>query len=147
MMEANAVLDYRCEDRGDGTSLFYWNWQDVPTDDREPGLDRYYVQVVNLETSIEIIGIYGAEDNATGTDYVVSVPNDVGLYVLVINEADAFRFEMDAVVTCTAEVAVATSAGMDVLPFTGVTDWLLPVAVALIALGASLTRLGSTWRK
>lgn len=144
-MEGNATLTYRCEDIGDGTSLFVWNWTGVPTDD---GQNSYFVRVVDMETSIALGEFPGAEDNAYGTDYALTVPNDVGLYVQVINDAAGFHFEDDEIVTCTTtEIGTATRTESAELPFTGVTDWLLPVAVALMALGASLTRLGSHWRK
>ena len=146
--ESDATLTYSCRDLGDGTSELVWNWTEVPTDDREPGLDSYFVRVVRLDTSIALGEFVGAEDNANGIDYALTVPNDVGLYVQVINEARGFHFEDDEIVVCTTtEIGTATRTESEELPFTGVSDWLLPVAVALIALGAFLTRLGSHWRK
>lgn len=136
----NAILTYSCEDNHDGTSVLVWNWTDVPTDDREPGLDSYFVRVVNLETSITIAEFVGAEDNAYGEDYAVMVPNDIGIYVQVINDAEGFRFEDDEIVTCPGTVTESDLVPA-VLPYTGLTDWLLPVALVLIAAGMGLVRL------
>ncbi len=141
-----AELHYECADNGDGTSQFTWHWTGVPTDDREPGLDGYFVRVVVMEDSVEYPGFYaseeigwypGAEDNAWGEPYTLTVPNGVGLYVQVINEAAAFHFEDDEIVMChTTEIGTPL-----VLPETGLAgDWLLPLAITLIALGALLVR-------
>lgn len=148
-MKTDALLTYRCEDTGDGSSVFYWNWTGVPTDDREPGLDSYFVRVVRLDTSIALGEFPGAEDNAYGTDYALTVPNDVALYVQVINEAAGFHFEDDEIVTCTtAEIGTAIQIeSTAVLPHTGVSDLLLPLALALIGLGAALRRLSIDWRQ
>jgi hypothetical protein len=130
-------LHYECSDQGDGTSLFTWHWSDVPTDDRAPGLDNYFVRVVvdvppHHETLIEI---EGAEDNAWGEPYTITVPNDTPLYVQVINDAQAFWFEYDIVVSC------PTPEAPNVLPYTGMTDWLLPLAIILVGAGTGLLRL------
>ena len=144
----DAVLNWSCEDNGDGTSQFTWDWTNVPTDDREPGLDSYFVRVVVMEDSVEHPGWYaseeigwfpGAEDNAWGVPYTLTAPNGVGLYVQVINDAEGFRFEDDAIVTCTTVVQPTTE--IQVLPYTGVADWLLPFAIILVAAGTGLLRL------
>lgn len=152
-----ADLQYGCADNGDGTSQFTWAWTNVPTDDREPGLDNYFVRVVVLEDSTEHPGWYaseeigwypGAEDNAWGEPYTLTVPNGVDLYVQVINDAKGFRFEDDEIVTCqTTEVSSMTVTGPQgtELPYTGGGDWMLPLAITaagLIALGSRLVRLG-----
>ncbi len=142
MSESDATLTYSCRDNGDGTSEFVWNWTGVPSDNREPGLNSYFVRVVRLDTSIALGEFVGAEDNAYGTDYALIVPNDVGLYVQVINEAAGFHFEDDEIVVCTTtEIGTATRTESEELPFTGISDWLLPIAVGLVALGAALRRL------
>ncbi len=143
-----ADLEWSCKDNGDGTSQFTWNWTDVPTDDREPGNDGYFVRVVVMENSVEYPGFYaseeigwypGAEDNAWGEDYTLTAPNGVGLYVQVINEAAAFHFEDDEIVTCvTTEIGTPLTVE---LPYTGVADWLLPIAILLVAVGRGLVRL------
>ena len=138
-----AELHFRCIDNGDGTSQFIWNWTGVPTDDREPGLDSYLVRVVRLDTSIELGWFPGAEDNAFGEDYELTVPTDVGIYVQVINEAEGFHFEDDEIVTCTTAAIAPAVATPDVLPFTGVADWLLPLAIALVAIGSLLRKATS----
>ncbi len=144
-----AELDYKCEDNGDGTSQFTWHFHGVPTDDREPGLDGYFVRVVVMEDSVEHPGWYaseeigwypGAEDNAWGEDYTLTVPNGVDLYVQVINEAEAFHFEYDAIVACQTSVVVTEASSITYLPNTGVGDWLLPIAVTLVAVGSWLVR-------
>lgn len=131
-----AELHFRCLDNGDGTSQFIWNWTGVPSDDANSYLSR----VVRLDTSIELGYFPGAEDNAYGVDYELTVPTDVGIYVQVINEAAGFHFEDDEIVTCTTAAIAPAVATPDVLPFTGVVDWLLPLAVAFVAIGSVLLK-------
>ena len=131
-----AELHFRCVDNEDGTSQFIWNWTGVPSDSQNSYLSR----VVRLDTSIELGYFPGAEDNAYGVDYELRVPTDVGIYVQVINEAAGFHFEDDEIVTCTTAAIAPAVATPDVLPFTGISDWLLPLAIALVAIGSLLVR-------
>ena len=83
----------------DGTKMS-WYWTGVPTDDREPGNDDYFVQVVDTVTW-EPIGWYdGAEDNAWGVPYTVNIVPGRDYMVQVVNEAKAFHFESDVIVSC-----------------------------------------------
>ncbi len=146
-----ADLEWSCKDNGDGTSQFTWNWTDVPTDDREPGLDGYFVRVVVMEDSVEHPGWYaseeigwfpGAEDNAWGEDYTLTIPNEVGIYVQVINDAQGFHFEDDEVIACYSVAELPYIPTIEELPYTGMADWLLPLAIVLIAIGRGLVRIG-----
>lgn len=95
-----ATFHGACSDNGTRMS---WNWTGVPTDDREPGLDSYFVQVVDTVTG-EPIGWYpGAEDNAYGESYHVTVIPGRDYYVQVVNDARGFHFESDVVVSCQAK--------------------------------------------
>ena len=93
----------------DGTKMT-WYWTGVPTDDREPGLDRYFVRVVDTVTEEPIGWFPGAEDNAWGVPYTVDIVPGRDYYVQVINDAAAFHFETDVVVSCPV---VTTSAVQD----------------------------------
>ncbi len=101
MTDHGATFHGACS--SDGTKMS-WYWTGVPTDDREPGLDNYFVQVVDTVTE-EPIGWYpGAEDNAWGEPYTVG-PEDGfvpgrDFYVQVVNEAAGFHFEDDVIVSC-----------------------------------------------
>ena len=138
-----AELHHKCEDTGNQTALLTWNWTGVPTDDSAPGSDGYYVQVVvdeGPEVGVVLYELAGAEDNAWGVDYEVLVPIDTGIYMQVINNADSFWFEHDEVVTCVS--TETSSVQYTELPYTGAADWLLPIAVVLVAVGSWLARLG-----
>ena len=153
-------LIYRCDDLGDGSAILTWHYLGVPSDSERGGSDHYYVRVViddEPDAGRVLYELAGAEDNAWGTDYAVGVPTDVGIYMQVINAADGFWFEFDRVIMCLSDAArdamatetetETTTETLSELPYTGLGDWLLPVAVAFVALGAFLTRLGSHWRK
>jgi hypothetical protein len=110
----------------DGTELT-WYWTGVPTDDREPGLDNYFVQVVDTVTG-EPIGWYpGAEDNAWGEPYTVTVTPGRDIYVQVANEAAGFSFETDVVVSCPAPIPTPTTT-------TTPSDPVLPFLILIFAL-------------
>ncbi len=85
----------------DGTKMT-WYWTGVPTDDRAPGLDGYFVQVVDTVTEEPIGWFPGAEDNAWGVPYTVDIVPGRDYYVQVVNDAAAFHFETDVVVSCPA---------------------------------------------
>ena len=136
-----AKLIHECRDNEDGTSEFTWHFDGVPSD---PDLNSYYVRVVideGREVGNHIFEGPGAEDNAHGVDYTVTVPTDVGLYVQVINESASFWFEYDAVVTCASVQPTTEVSSIQVLPYTGVADWLLPIAIVLVMAGSWMLRL------
>ncbi len=128
-------LVHSCEE-----DVLTWHWTNIPTDTSEPGSDGYYVRVVVDEgpnVGDVLLEVPGAEDNAFGVDYSVVVPLDTGIYMQVINNADSFWFEYDTVISCpSTEVS-----SIQVLPYTGIADWLLPFAIILVAAGTGLLRL------
>ncbi len=91
----------------DGTKMT-WYWTNVPTDDRAPGLDSYFVQIVDTTTGEPIGWFPGAEDNAWGVPYTITVVPGRDYYIQVINEAQGFHFEDDVVVSCPAVVTTTT---------------------------------------
>jgi hypothetical protein len=93
----------------DGT-VMSWYWTGVPSDTRAPGLDGYFVQVVDTVTEEPIGWFLGAEDNAFGVPYSVDIVPGRDYYVQVVNEAAGFHFEDDVVVSCPG---VTTSAVQD----------------------------------
>jgi hypothetical protein len=93
--------DFHGSCSSDGTKMS-WYWTNVPTDDREPGLDRYFVQVVDTTTGEPIGWFPGAEDNAWGVPYTVDIVPGRDYWVQVQNEADGFHFEDDVTVSCPA---------------------------------------------
>ena len=142
-----AELTHKCEDTGNQTALLTWNWTGVPTDDSSPGSDGYYVQVVineGPEVGVVLYELAGAEDNAWGVDYEVLVPIDTGIYMQVINNADSFWFEDDVVVTCESTVVETETSSIQYteLPYTGVGDWLLPIAIMFVVFGRWLVKRG-----
>lgn len=129
-----ADLQHKCDE-----GALTWWWEGVPSDDSGPGKDSYYVAVHNNETGELLYEAPGAEDNAHGEPYTVMVPMDTEIYLIVMNEAESFSFEHDAVVTCHS-TQISASPIVE-LPYTGVADYLLPVAIVLTALGAGIVRL------
>ncbi len=129
-----AELTYKCDLSGDAAALTWW-WDGVPSDDSGPGKDSYYIAVHNNETGELIYDAPGAEDNAHGVPYTAMVPADTEIYMLVMNEAESFSFEHDEVVSCPTPVET-----VETLPYTGVSDALLPLAMVLVAVGTWLVR-------
>ncbi len=144
------TLNHRCDDLGDESAILTWHYLGVPSDNREPGLDNYYVRVViddGPDAGRVLFELAGAEDNAHGTDYAVGVPTDVGIYMQVINAADGFWFEFDRVIMCVSDVTrdematetettTETAPAPATLPYTGTDGFgLLPVALALVVAG------------
>ncbi|GAF79919.1 unnamed protein product [marine sediment metagenome] len=105
--------DWECNE--DGTELSYW-WNGVPTDDRAPGLDGYLTTVHDDVTGRELAYNPGAEDNAYGEPYTVTVTPGHRNVLFVANEAAAFHFETDAYATCYATVAQVEPAQTVVFP-------------------------------
>lgn len=97
----NTWADWYCSE--DGTQLTYW-WNNVPTDDRAPGLDNYLTVVYDDVTGQELAFNPGAEDNAHGEPYTVTVTPGHRIWLGVANEAQGFSFDTDAYATCHAQV-------------------------------------------
>ena len=151
------TLTHRCDDLGDGSAILTWHYLGVPSDTTAPGRDHYYVRVViddGPDAGRVLFELAGAEDNAYGTDYVVGVPTDVGIYMQVINAADGYWFEFDRVIMCVSDVTrdemaetettttTETAPVPAVLPYTGTDGFgLLPMALALVVAGGWVLRL------
>ena len=148
--DAPTRLVHRCDDLGDGSAILTWHYLGVPSDDRAPGLDNYYIRVViddGPDAGRVLYELSGAEDNATGTDYAVGVPTDVGIYMQVINAADGFWFEFDRVIMCLSdatrdamatetETTTETAPTPVTLPYTGTDGFgLVPMALVLVVAG------------
>lgn len=101
-----AELDYEFSE---DCEVLTWSWTGVPTDDSAPGRDNYFVSVYDNVTGEELVWVPGAEDNAWGEPYSVGVIPGHDVYLFVSNEAHAFYFETDAVVSCETEIETVTT--------------------------------------